>query len=161
MAGGLDLSKGELEAVGLEYIFKTLDSIHIPIRGRIKWLSEKTGYSRTQVGDILAGRRTLTDRFKRLAIDAMVREIEAQFNKYKSSPEFISIKAKVAAHHIETTVLTDAADLENSLVEKFGPEIVQTIKDGVKAQIDSLTLPEVLQVSGHIKTIVDSRNEKQ
>lgn len=59
----------------LEILLLEMQKIGIKKHGRIKWLAEKTGYSRTQVGDVLGGRTAITTRFLRIANSAITDEM--------------------------------------------------------------------------------------
>lgn len=105
----------------------------IPPRGRIKWLSEKTGYSRTQVGDILAGRRTFTERFKRLAFDSIRKELIELSPKLKKlfsesevqginwdSFRFLSDEEQSEANRLRGLLLSDPLMKEGAqILERF------------------------------------------
>jgi hypothetical protein len=56
----------------LDELFLEMQKLGIKKHGRIKWLAEKTGYSRTQVGDVLGGRTAITTRFLRIANSAII-----------------------------------------------------------------------------------------
>ena len=107
----LNLMKSELEEIGLEDLGRLLESAHVPARGRIKWISEKTGYSRTQVGDILGGRRTFTNRFKKMAMDAILNELKEQFEQIKGQ---IQIEAPIIIDNNQNNraLILAAGDLE-------------------------------------------------
>ena len=92
-------------------LINQLDMALIPARSRIKWLAEKTGYSRTLVGDVLGGRRTYTDRFKKMAHDAIQNEL------LKLSKKFPNIMASAVKPPVFNP---DEAEQERIDREVFG-----------------------------------------
>lgn len=152
--------------------------LKLPKRGEIKWFAEKTGYSRTQVGDIFAGRRTYTDRFRRMALDAVQNRL---FELGKLPPGFEAIvnpeemKRRMrrfdnndlipadtgVAEELVSSEITDAKAVYDYLTEKFGPEMGAMIaqnRDTIMKMTEALTFKETQNVIACIAKILSERH---
>jgi hypothetical protein len=147
-------------------------------RGEIKWFAEKTGYSRTQVGDIFAGRRTYTERFRKMALDAvqnrmlelgkMYPSVDAKgwsedINKRVERPVYNVGKREVKESYgdVANTGILNLKETDDFLSLRFGPEMVAMIaqnKNTIMKMIEPLTFMETQEVIGYIAKILSDRN---
>ena len=150
----------------------------LPKRGEIKWFAEKTGYSRTQVGDIFAGRRTYTERFRKMALDAvqnrmlelgkMYPSVDAKggsedINKRVERPVYNVGKREIKESYgdVANTGILNLKETDDFLSLRFGPEMVAMIaqnKNTIMKMIEPLTFMETQEVIGYIAKILSDRN---
>lgn len=121
----------------IEDLISRMDLTGIKKHGRIQWIADRTGYSHTQVGDILRGKRTYTERFKKLVTTALKDYEQKEFMTSVARSQADKLNnihtpsggAVVGGSAFETEIIREAVSILQSLSGADMLRAVAMLKD--------------------------------